>query len=324
MYLDNNIHVNETRYKKGAIAGYYGNGTATNCYYTSTEMTDKQGALMPDAEVDNTAFLAKLHERDEYMMNAGMPEELIGYDITLNNHILSSSLDSRKAYVVCLPFDMNITDIYGETDEISVYDMLKVDIDNNEFVFTNEFPILSAGKPYIVVVKAGTMMLIGKNVLVTATPEEGRAVNETETESPAGLWQGTFKKMDNTELLNEKAYILQKGGEFRRTTQKNTGCYVDAFTGYFAAIENLTSKKFKVRFQRTENGVTEGDVTDFPADEFDYGFDLGDDETGVKEIQSTQYTVHSSDGFYTLDGRKISGKPANKGIYISNGIKVVE
>ena len=56
-----------------------------------------------------------------------------------------------------------------------------------------------------------------------------------------------------------------------------------------------------------------------------------DEETGVRTVHSsssealrraelgTQFPVHSYDGYYTLDGRKLNGIPTQKGLYIHNG-----
>ena len=45
-----------------------------------------------------------------------------------------------------------------------------------------------------------------------------------------------------------------------------------------------------------------------------------DETTGLKTVDSLQFTV---DGWYTVDGRKLQGKPTKKGMYILNGKKVV-
>ena len=51
---------------------------------------------------------------------------------------------------------------------------------------------------------------------------------------------------------------------------------------------------------------------------------LTDEEmTDIKSIRNSQLTIENEAGaWYTLDGRKLSGKPALKGIYIHNGKKV--
>lgn len=51
--------------------------------------------------------------------------------------------------------------------------------------------------------------------------------------------------------------------------------------------------------------------------------DFGEGEaTG---ISTTNYTndANSSNEWYTLDGRRLQGKPAQKGVYVQNGRKIV-
>ncbi len=45
--------------------------------------------------------------------------------------------------------------------------------------------------------------------------------------------------------------------------------------------------------------------------------------TGINSIHNSQFTIENEAGaWYTLDGRKLAGKPAKKGVYIHNGRKV--
>ena len=47
------------------------------------------------------------------------------------------------------------------------------------------------------------------------------------------------------------------------------------------------------------------------------------DPTGISSIDNSQSAIGSEAGaWYTIDGRKLNGKPAQKGIYIVNGRKV--
>jgi hypothetical protein len=42
------------------------------------------------------------------------------------------------------------------------------------------------------------------------------------------------------------------------------------------------------------------------------------------EANSSLFTIHSSlSEWYTLDGRRLNGKPTQRGVYVSNGRKVV-
>lgn len=47
-----------------------------------------------------------------------------------------------------------------------------------------------------------------------------------------------------------------------------------------------------------------------------------DEATGIKTTDFTDYT-DSEDAWYTLDGRRLQGKPAKSGIYVNNGKKIV-
>ena len=49
-----------------------------------------------------------------------------------------------------------------------------------------------------------------------------------------------------------------------------------------------------------------------------------DDETTTAVANSTLYTLHSAlSSWYTLDGRRLSGKPTTKGLYINNGKVII-
>ncbi len=72
-------------------------------------------------------------------------------------------------------------------------------------------------------------------------------------------------------------------------------------------------------------GLTAGDLPN-NARAFVLNFGEGDHTTGIIEIAKDDRESGSSNsatGWYTLDGRKLSGKPTQKGIYVNNGRKVV-
>ena len=71
------------------------------------------------------------------------------------------------------------------------------------------------------------------------------------------------------------------------------------------------------------SGITAGDkaagVSSFVLD-----FGDGEEATGIGNLTvNSQLSTLNSDTWYTLDGRRLSGKPAQKGIYINNGKKIV-
>ena len=208
----------------------------------------------------------------------------------------------------------------NQLEEVKVYKLHEVDVNNKVFQFTNEFPILKAGEPYIVVVEKGSLTFTGKDVLVTPTPKEPVAIKNADASKQMGWWCGTFKYLTNEELVDAKAYVIQKNGTFRLYEKLYASRpYVNPFRAYFSALEPIGSV-YQMKFIRTENGEESGDVTDFPADEFDFDFDL-DDETGIKAIRQLDY-LQFDNSIYDLQGRQLSSKP-NKGIYIQNGKKII-
>ena len=50
-------------------------------------------------------------------------------------------------------------------------------------------------------------------------------------------------------------------------------------------------------------------------------YDGESETTGVNEVRASDGV--SADSWYSLDGRKLQGKPSRAGVYIYNGVKVV-
>ena len=64
------------------------------------------------------------------------------------------------------------------------------------------------------------------------------------------------------------------------------------------------------------------DLTDSPAGMREFVMNFEDSNTTGMSL-STNPSTNRDERWYTIDGRKLSGKPTQKGVYINNGIKVV-
>ena len=73
-----------------------------------------------------------------------------------------------------------------------------------------------------------------------------------------------------------------------------------------------------------KNGLTTG-ASSQGAKVRAFSLNFGDDETtGVEELKDSKIEeLKSYDVWYTLDGRRLEGKPTVKGLYIVNGKKVM-
>ena len=86
-----------------------------------------------------------------------------------------------------------------------------------------------------------------------------------------------------------------------------------------------TDENFKVNASRgsyqLKQGLTAGNKS---AGVRAFVLNFGDDETtGIISVYDSGFTVNGSDAWYSLDGRRLYGKPTQRGIYINNGRKVV-
>ena len=53
-----------------------------------------------------------------------------------------------------------------------------------------------------------------------------------------------------------------------------------------------------------------------------FNIDFGDTVTGIRSLSTDERTA-AGGGWYTIDGRTLSGKPTQRGVYINNGKKVI-
>ena len=102
-------------------------------------------------------------------------------------------------------------------------------------------------------------------------------------------------------------------------TARKTNLYLGAEnTLYYPTDENLQVNAFRAYFQ------LKGLTADPNAGVRAFVLNFGDGETtGIISVHDSGFMVNGSDAWYTLDGRKLSGKPTRAGVYINNGRKVV-
>ena len=106
-------------------------------------------------------------------------------------------------------------------------------------------------------------------------------------------------------------------------TDEKTNLYLGAEnTLYYPTDEGFQVNAFRGYFQL--NGLTAGKPSDSnQASVRAFKLNFGDGETtGIISVHDSGFMVNGSDAWYSLDGRKLNGKPTAKGIYINNGRKV--
>lgn len=287
------------------------------------------------AEYDGISYVDYFYDMHYYTIelkdgqdNQATLDKFKGKTVNVNlNRTLSAKKQAdgtweSQTWLVCLPYDFNLPDDVVKGEQADVYKLHKIDNEKKEFIFTNEFPSLSAGEPYLIVVKKGEFGLSAEGVEIISEPKEGTAVYDAAMSKVVGRFKGTFKKFTAEEGIKANAYGLRDGGKWIRYRNGYDGWetrFVKTFRCYFSFDTPTDINEYTMKFVRTENGDMEtGEVTDFPSEWFEGEEGGSDDPTGISSVR----VAGSDTRLYDLQGRQVEGQPA-KGLYISNGKKVI-
>ena len=222
----------------------------------------------------------------------------------------SITLEGRKLFkdgtwnTLCLPFSLT-------ADQIAESPLAGADIRTlNEASFENSTLTLNftdateieAGTPYIVKWNATTPNYVENPVFNNVTISNANNPVETDVVD----FVGTFSPYD---IFTEEKTNLYLGADNKL---------------YYPAGENLTSftvNAFRAFFQ-LKNGLTAGEPTAPELGIKAFVLNIDDRETGIEEVQGSEFRVQAS-GWYSIDGRKLEGRPKSKGIYLFEGRKVL-
>ena len=101
------------------------------------------------------------------------------------------------------------------------------------------------------------------------------------------------------------------------TANDKTKVYLGGENTLYYPSKDVTVKGFRAYFV-LNNGLTAGDK----AAARNIVLNFGDETTGVGHTEIMEIT-EEADAWYTLDGRRLSSKPTQRGVYINSGKKVI-
>ena len=216
-------------------------------------------------------------------------------DVTLSGRTLYKD---GKWNTLCLPFNVDNftgTPLQGAT----VKTLASTGFSGGTLTmnFTDDVTSIEAGRPYIVKWATGSdienPVFNGVTISNTTANAETDYVQFVGTYSPVSIY--TAGKTNLYLGAGNKLYY-PTASDFK----------VNACRGYFQLKQGLTVGE-------AANGVRA------------FVLNFGDDETtGIISIDNGQLIIDNSmDAWYSLDGRRLSGKPTQRGIYVNNGCKVV-
>ena len=193
---------------------------------------------------------------------------------------------------LCLPF--NLDDFEGTPlKDATVKTLTSSSYANGTLTlnFTTATTI-EAGKPYLVKWASGDN--IDDPVFENVTIRDTLASTETDCVDFIGSYDIVY-------LTAQDRTVLYLGGD-SNLYYPTVEVPVNAFRGYFQL-----------------NGLTAGDL---PNSAKNFVLNFGDSTTEIVNYQLS--TVNSNDSWYSIDGRRLQGKPTQKGVYIRNGKKIIK
>jgi len=316
-----------------------GSGTITNCYYMNPQVGSPQnactvsgakqaytaatapanlGSLVEDYGMVKAYQNGILYDGKYYVAPASISLANAADNSTTindaNGYVANVTLTGRTLYkdgawnTICLPFDVTIagSPLAGATARA----LTSASIEGTTLTLTfgDAVTTLEAGTPYIIKWTADANYVdddehnivspVFSGVTIDADAD-GNYDNHASGDSRV-RFAGTYK---STAFTSEDKSILFMGGE-------NTLYY---------PLKDATIGAQRAYFKIGEDGAMLAKrLTAF-------NINFGDDEaTGIISIENGKLNIeHSADAWFTLDGRKLDGKPTQRGIYINNGKKTI-
>ncbi len=243
--------------------------------------------------------------------NASRISDNVGFtgSVRLNGRTLYKD---GKWNTLCLPFDVTIADSPLNGTGVVARTLTEASITGTtlNLTFGNPVTTLTAGVPYIIKwTKADGY---------DSASEETRDIKNPVFSNVTVV--STLHPVENTDIDFEGSYTPVSITDIEGD---NTLLYLGANNTLYWPNAPMTIGAQRAVF-RLKGGITAGSPSDPNATVRAFNLKFGeDDATGIISTTNCTNYTNSADAWYSLDGRKLSGKPTKKGLYINNGRKVV-
>ena len=293
------IYDGKAYYVEGAKVTLGSNArTGYTASYKSDDVTISDGTFsMPAKDITVSALWTKnvmemSDATDIYSFVAANTDKV--YDLTLANRTLYRDGDWNT---ICLPFDQTIAGSVLDGAEARELASASINGSTLNLNFSEPVSKLTAGKPYIIKWAKGSD--ISNPVFTGVTVSDANNDFESEAGDVPVRFVGTYeKKVFNDE--DKTVLFLGANNHLYYPDGKGTTT-IGACRAYFKIGDD--NNTFNARQLTGFNLNTDSETTSIATDLIV----LGDE----------------SAAWYSLDGRKLSQKPTEKGVYIVNGRKVV-
>ena len=216
-------------------------------------------------------------------------------DVTLTGRTLYKD---GKWNTICLPFDV---DIEGSVLEGAIARTLTLEngasISGSTLCLNFDDPVttLTAGTPYLIRWTDGENIVnpVFNGVTIDAT-DNSFDIGSGETRVS---FLGTYDALSFSDGDNESVLLMGGNNELRYANAK---AGLGACRSYFKIGDDSHAARRLTAFHTN----------------------LDDETTGIRSIENGPLTKDNDDAWYSLDGRRLEGKPALKGVYINKGHKI--
>ena len=251
-----------------------------------------------------TLPLENLELRD----NASNEETLENYG---GRKVNTLTLSGRTLYgdgswnTLCLPFDLSQDELSTQLNPSALKTLSTSSFDNTTGVLTLTFTdatSIEAGKPY----------------LIKWTSGEDR-------KNP--LFSNVTIIIDDKAVITDDVTFAGSFSPFSLEANDRSALFLGADNKLYWPSADVTVGSCRAVF-KLNNGLTAGDI-ESAAGVRGFVLDFGDETTGIVGIEaednSSSFILHSSfkeGAWHDLQGRRLSGKPTQKGLYIHDGKKI--
>ena len=286
----------------GHITGSTLGGVIDNCFFSGsvtggTEATEVgtivggRGPIDVEEGTIGTINLTLYDADGDAIKNA---TRLSNYDGLEANVTLSGrTLYKDNSWnTICLPFAMTAEHVTAQLAPTKLMTLSTATFDDGTLTLNfADATEIEAGKPYIIKWTGNTEW---GNPTFTGVTVSSAA--PADVEGTAANFHGIYTPYST-------------GGE------NKSMLYLGASNKLYYPSADMTINAFRAYF--TLNGI------DLPTQARAFVLNFGDESTGIISLSTDSKDSKDNAAWYTLDGRKLNGKPAKKGLYINNGKKIV-
>ena len=227
-----------------------------------------------------------IDEEGVYAVRAA--NEMGGLGAASTGVVFKRNISANKWSTIVLPFDIAASDIETVFGADAIVAELTDGTDTQiNFTTTLTDNKMKANQPYAIKVASAFTA-----AAISIQPSTLQPSKETPTQHVAN-WDfvGTY----TNGIIPQDSYFFNSNKLWQATDDTNT---IAPFRAYFTFTGGAAAR--------------------------DINFVIDGETTGINRPSSQPHSTTEGSSYYTLDGRKLSGKPTQKGVYIVNGKKLLK